>query len=388
MKLNKLIILIVILSIFISCSSNNSTGPSSGSGTKNEPPKEKTITYSTILQYGDVPSIDIDSNGVPHISFVDVNEKKIKYAYVSGTAWNITDVEYIPTIYSFSRISGISVDSQNLPHIVYNFLNTSGSYVSAYRYAKMVGQSFQIISINMPKDPMNSNYDCFPDYCSAITVNKTTSETNIALSLGAGSGYSLGFWKSGFLNAIVIAPTSFEIGYDSGRKNKITLDTLGNPHVCYIEKNLNDNKYYLKYAYYNGAIWNYETIDMVEELSTHTPIELDNNNIPHVAYVGDKLYHAYKSGSNWVKEIVIDVSFSEPNFTFSLDNTGKPHYIYEDSGGSLFYKYWDGTAWQTKTISTGICGANAIKVDRQTGKVHIVYVEGFTDFYLKYAFVE
>jgi len=388
MKLSKLSILIVILSIFISCSSKEPTGASTGSGTKTEPPKEKTITYSTILQYGDTPSIDVDSNGVPHISFVDVNESKVKYAYISGTAWNIKDVEYIPTMHTFSRVSGISVDSQNLPHIVYNYLDTSNGVVSFYKYAKLVGQSFQITSINMPKDPSNSNNDCYPDYCSSISVNKTTSEPNIALSLEAGSGYSLGFFKSGYTNAVIIAPTTFPIVYDAGRKNKITLDTLGNPHICYIEKNLSDDNFYLKYAYYNGSAWNYETIDLVDAVWTYTPIELDNNNVPHVAYMNDKLYHAYKNGSTWIKEIVVDASWEEPNLTFSLDNLGKPHFIFEDSLGSLYYKYWDGTAWQTKTISTEVCGLNAIKVDRQSGKVHIVYVEGVSNFYLKYALVE
>ncbi|MBP7791691.1 MAG: hypothetical protein KA120_01370 [Candidatus Goldbacteria bacterium] len=380
---NFVLYFIVVFLFFISCSNNstNSSAPSGGgNGTS---PKEVTVTYSTICQYGDNPSLDIDSNGNPHVSFIDRNDKKIKYAFKQDNIWDLMAIEYIPNLFTSMGVNGISVDSKNSPHVIYDFLNDSTPL--CYRYAEMVAQNFQITTINLPKDPVNPSYNCIPNYYSSICVNKITDESHVLLSFLSTSIGGLAYWKTGMANSIIIAPSDYQTEFILG-KNAITLDNSGNPHICYIERDNGTD--YLKYAWFDGNSFNFETIDTVSATWSLPTIELDNNNNPHVAYLTGILYHAYKSNNTWVKEVVINGGWEEPNFNFSLDNNGMPHFIFEDAGGSLYYRYWNNINWVDKIISDEICGANAIKVDRKTGKVHIVYTEGLIDWYLKYALVE
>ncbi|QQO54422.1 MAG: hypothetical protein N838_14790 [Thiohalocapsa sp. PB-PSB1] len=53
---------------------------------------------------------------------------------------------------------------------------------------------------------------------------------------------------------------------DSGYGNSIALDSLGRPHISYVEFDYLGRKYYLKYTYWNGSAWQVQTLLAIGDL--------------------------------------------------------------------------------------------------------------------------
>jgi len=339
----------------------NSSGESVESAQKSATPTAPTNSVwniETVLPVGSVgeyPSIAVDNNGNPHISYLDYNDGYVKYAYKSGTTWSIENVGYVANlngIIANGGLSSIALDAANNPHITY-FDYGSGHF----KYARKVGASWTTTIIPLP-------ISYIPWAESSIAVDKTTGTAHVSLQM-LGGDYALGYWNSGLVSAIVVD----NLDGNSGYHNAIALDSNGYPSISYEARGAGN----LKYAHWNGSAFNLETIapmPLVYWEDRLTSLAIDGNNNPHIAYVvyQEGYKYAYKNGSSWtIKAIPYNSGY--PSLSLSLDGTGMPHLALV--GGSLKHAYWNGSSWSFDTIEDDV-GRCAIAVDNP-GKIHIAY---------------
>jgi len=245
---------------------------------------------------GEYPSIAIDSDNRPHISYsyygtayTDPPYDDLRYAYWDGSSWQIETVdgsaESPGGVGSVGEYTSIVLDSNNRPHIsYYDWINI------ALKYAYYNGSNWQIETVDSDGDV--------------------------------------------------------------GRYSSIALDSNDCPHISYSDW----TNIALKYAYYNGSNWQIETVDS-GSVGDYTSIAIDSNNRPHISYYdyfNDDLRYAYWDGSSWQIETV-DGSAESPGSvgmctSIALDSNNRPHISYYDLGNEgLKYAKMGGTSVTTPT---------------------------------------
>jgi hypothetical protein len=116
--------------------------------------------------------------------------------------------------------------------------------------------------------------------------------------------------------------------------NDATAPTAWYPHISYYDQT-NGN---LKYAFYDGDVWTIEEVDDPEridnDLGLYSSIALDSSNHPHISYYDasdEELKYAYDDGSGWSIESSMDTNPNVGEYTsIALDSAGLPHISYYD----------------------------------------------------------
>ncbi len=151
---------------------------------------------------------------------------------------------------------------------------------------------------------------------------------------------------SGWTIECVDCPKSFL--YYSGRG--LQIDTNGHSHIAY-------GGDHLYYAWYDGAEWQYETVDTAPDTGWSASLVLDGSNYPHIAYndsMNDVLKYAYQDNTGWHIQTVDTQGYVSVNPSLALDTSGYPHISYYDfTNKDLKYTYFDGSAWHIETVDTG-----------------------------------
>ncbi|MGB9601084.1 MAG: carboxypeptidase regulatory-like domain-containing protein, partial [Myxococcota bacterium] len=115
-------------------------------------------------------------------------------------------------------------------------------------------------------------------------------------------------------------------------------------------------------------------------------IKTDSNNIPHIVYGGDNLYHAYLSGTSFVTEVIDNSQGLGEYASLFIDKNDYLHIsYYNPTNLSLMYATNSGGVWSKTTVDSGnnVGMYSAIAVDNN-GYVHIAYFDN-TTYDLKYA---
>ena len=82
-----------------------------------------------------------------------------------------------------------------------------------------------------------------------------------------------------------------------GEHTSLALDSNGYPHISYCDWTNMD----LKYAYWDGADWQIQTVDSEGWVGGHTSLALDSNGYSHISYFDDTntaLKYTYWDGAN------------------------------------------------------------------------------------------
>jgi len=202
-------------------------------------------------------SLSLDSKDNPHILYgakagpVDI----VKYAYYDGVSWSTQ------TIVSGEKPGIIRVDSNDIPHIIYDDGNIF--------YKKWNGSSW---------DTWETNLDRYLDF----KLNKTNTPILI-YRYGGSMGFSILHYAEWTGNSwstqTVVDEGSFNIYYAS-----LEFDSQNYPYIAYEIRKSSTGAYigYLKYAKWDGITWSTGTIDDTNIYSIYSGVSMDIDENDHI----------------------------------------------------------------------------------------------------------
>ncbi len=206
---------------------------------------KKTVDNSGYIGFnyytGDTTSIAIDSNDNPHISYCDMENWDLKYAYYNGLIWTKKTVDS----YEHSgQYSSIVLDSEDNPHIAYGALWNDFDL----KYAKWTGNSWDI-----------ENVDTDGDIRKWISVKLYNDQPHITYY-----DYTVGDLKYAYKEDDNWILETIDSSETIGCFNSLTIQENGMKHVSYYDWGYQG----LKYAKNENENWNIETIESAEKIDT------------------------------------------------------------------------------------------------------------------------
>lgn len=276
-------------------------------------------------------SIALDGNNYPHIAYCNETQFALKYARWTGISWSTATVERNEGSYTLATgfYPSIGLDRNNNPHITYIDEQTS-----RLRYAKWTGKIWSISTVNSDQNingPMafDDKGDLHISYCvyerKAIGYAKRTGVSwatkTVELDGNVTGIVSLIIGKSDYPHIFYYEVTTDPV---------IELANTGGGNWA---------SYKLKHAKWNGKVWKIEDVPLNGPLSPHCSATLDKNDYPHIAYVNREnniLTYMKWTGKAW-KTSVIGPAISRGAVSLALDGQGDSHIVYYSDDGELMY---------------------------------------------------
>ena len=271
----------------------------------------------TVVDYpgvGSYPSLALDSQDRPHISFFDAANEVVKYVKWTGNSWSFQTIG-VSSVQTGSYTS-IALDTNGRPYISYydgvdNELKcvhwTGSQWVTQVVDTGYVIGEYNSIALDAADQPHISYYDF----------------SNQQLKYASWTG---NLWETQLVND------------QAGRYNSLSLDSDGNPHISYY-----DGAGLLRYAYWDGSAWHTETVDTsLDGYPISTSLALDVQGRPHIGYIDGQhqtVKYATWNGTSWDVQTVITHRCTPASL--GLDSSGKAHFACHDytNGGGLTYAH-------------------------------------------------
>jgi hypothetical protein len=131
----------------------------------------------------------------------------------------------------------------------------------------------------------------------------------------------------------------------------LDIDSTGHPRICY--RSYPDGN--LKYAYHDGAQWNYITSAI--PIASLEGMKLDTNNTPHIVFSpNDPMGVTWGNydGTDW-QTTDLYTPWPGTSSSITVDSLNHPHLAIHGGGGpwGVFHKWFDGSSWQSEQILGG-----------------------------------
>jgi hypothetical protein len=271
-------------------------------------------------------SLALDRNGIPHISYLDIDKGDLRYTYKQAGEWTRLVLDDGGS-YRVGWSSSLVLDKHDNPHISYIELHNSGRFRLKYIYRDTsrqwwgtrvpdvevwYGTSLCLAEDDSPYIGYQSPYGDYVGY-----VTKSTSWKKHPV--GIGKGVSLAVTRHG--------------DYD-----------FSDLHMAYMVPGEGHFDGTLEYWFNLGGA---ETVDAnAGGASYGAMLATDNEKRPHIVYSSIMgpgywdygLKYAYHNSSEWVIQQWSLTSARSPGPSLAMDAQGRPHIIYSD-GGVLMYAY-------------------------------------------------
>ena len=276
-------------------------------------------------------SIALDGNDYPHIAYCNETQFALKYANWTGVAWSTSTIERNEGSYTLATgfYPSIGLDKNNNPHITYLDEQTS-----RLRYAKWTGKAWSISTVNSDQNingPMALDDKGYPHISYCVYERK-------AIGYARWTGVS---WSSSTmeLDGNVTGIVSLAIG-KNGYPHIFYYEATTDPVIKLANWGGGGGTFYkLKHAKWNGKMWKIEDVPLNGPLSPHCSVTLDKSDYPHIAYVDREnhtLTYVKWTGKAW-ENSVIGPALARGAVSLALDGKGDPHIVYYSGAGELMY---------------------------------------------------
>ena len=225
-----------------------------------------TLVDGATVQAGNFNSLALDSNGKVHISYLDSENGRLKYATNADRGWkNFTLDVHV----GVSFATDIEVDGNGVVYISYHS-STKGDL----RCARFAGSSWEYCTVD------NSTNDVGKYSSIAIEkVDRTTYRPHISYYDSTGGDLKYAVYESGaWSESVWDISNIYAPAFNVGEHNSMILDADGMAHVSYYDAT-NDR---LLLSINTGAFWNTVTIDIHAGL--YTSLAMSDSGVMYIAY--------------------------------------------------------------------------------------------------------
>ena len=314
---------------------------------------------------GKFSSLKLDAAGNAHVAYVvdDGRHYPLKYGFWDHSLkkW------FVMTVADGSGPCALALDSNQRPHISYVDFGTSSG--SKLRYAHWDGGTWLSQAIPLASDVIGYYNSIALDTADHPTISfyeyRGPKDTEIRLRLRVVS------WTGDSWQVRTIDSQE-----GSGKFNSLAIDLRGTKHLAYA--NVSSGTAGMRYAFWDGRSWISEIVDGAEQnagasVGYSVCLALDSVGKPHVAYMNEStpaLKYATRSAgakASWQVQVVerlSGVAYPDRN-SIALDRSGNPYIGYYDSGrGLLKVAHIEGGHWLTEVVDTNSSGfTSSLQID-------------------------
>ena len=283
------------------------------------------------------PALALDSDGHPHLSYRDLAEGSVKYAWYDGSSWYTDTLAYTSWILDAS--SAIAIDQDSHPHIVYEDMGV--------KYAWHDGNDWATEDVETGGDvgghlTMGLDDSGFPHI--AYLDASDDDNAKVRYAWRDGDGWHIDTVDSGLGSFYLDDWIS------------LVLDLSMRPHLSYCAYPDEPGGRWLKYAWHGDSSWHIENVWAGD--ACPSSLALDASGRPHIAFSSGRLVHW--DGVSWQYEQV-DV-WAGDAVSLGIDTNNGLHMCYNDV-------LYDGLnyAHGTESLSAGLLVDKSSSVEAPAG---------------------
>ena len=295
-------------------------------------------TYSSITYLGDIA-----------ISYYDLSNNNLKFAWRTGSTWNKYTVDSNGDVGLYTSIAPAGDGDVYISY--YDATNT------ALKVAKGFGTNFTTETVdNIGDVGMYTSLVVWSDTVYVFYYNRTNGNLKMAKKNGS--------WSTSTVDATG----------DVGMYTSAAVDGGGNIHISYYD-NTNDD---LKYGFFDGT-WHLERVD---DGGQYSSISVANDGTVHFFYNSEygRLKHAYRSGGNWNFEQVSGLGRSGNSISSTCDRMGLPivSFVHLLSAATPYLDLarYNGTDWDIYESIDSVAGVKFTSIVIGDGDVYVSYFKG------------
>lgn len=276
--------------------------------------KDNTGWHSEVIESDDLtgyyPSLTLDENGFPHISYADISHNDLRYTWKDQSGWHF---EIVDKVYSSSVLA--LVPNGNV-YIAY------GSPDEDLMFARRINGIWTIESV----DTLGLVAGYFD-----MKIN--------SLSLPYISYYEREAGNLRFAHHTGTEWVSVDVDTEGnvGSRNALAVDKKNFSHILYADKDTPA----VKYAWRDAEGVHIDYLDAGSEIQFQSAIELDASGSPHVTFVDVQsrmVRYGRMEGGSWHFETIPNSNTDGTGgLSMHLDSDGLAHISFQGAGYNLSY---------------------------------------------------